>query len=196
MKKITILTFLFLSFLGNCQILIKIDSLEVYNIIETEPNNEIFEGFGEGPYVYGYFTICNRTDKQFIIPQINHSMSYDMAFYFNYNEKVCSSLPLFFTDISDSLVIKPRDSMRFEYGALIMIDVELHKSHRYHHQSTKIIDHTEIFNLILPTFHIELTLLNSHVYKSPIYIWKQRDYFEINGRLIKKIYPIAENNQF
>ena len=177
--------------LGFSQYYLRIDSLMVYNIVETEDEYVIDEGFGEGPYVYGYFTLCNNTDK---VLSIQSSDLY-MRFYYEFGGEKKSSVYLHCTEYKDLLTINPMDSISFKCGAMLMIDVDLHKSTRYVSQSMKIIDHSEIFKFILPSFYAGIETNGDYVLRTPTYMWNFVDYIEIGESDYIIAYPVCEVNK-
>ena len=185
MKRFFLLLLLIISYTGQCQYYLKIDSLMIYNIVESEPENTITEQFGEGPSVYGYFTFYNSTEEPLFLQQSDYILS-----YFYYYEKVrYSSLYLHFSMNQTPVVINAGDSISFECGTRLMIDVDLHKSQRYSFQSSEIINHSEIFKSILPSLNAELIIQDSIHVASSINTWIfEYDNIEESGRPIK-IYP-------
>lgn len=158
---------LLLPSIGKGQLSLSIDSLSVYDIIEAEPETTISEGFGEGPYIYGYFTLYNYTDSIIAI----HSSDCSMLYYYRYAERDYSSMYIHWTQNHDLLIIKPHDCAIIEGGAILMIDVALHKSVKYSKDSIGIINHTEIFNNILPTLYAEIRIRDNMVIRSTTYDW-------------------------
>lgn len=186
MKKIIILILMLIPVVGYCQLYLRIDSLVIHDIIETEPEYVINEGFGEGPYVKGYFTFCNLTNDKIII---NYDDNYKMDFFYEFEGRQYSSMYLYITKDLDSLVIPPMDSIHFDGGAIMMIDVVLHKSQHYIKDSIKYINHSEILKKIMPTLYGALTLPDGRAVKTPLYEWE----FQVRqGRYGKEVieYPI------
>ena len=193
MSKKLILVFILITvpIVGFSQYYLRIDSLMVYDIVETEDEYVIDEGFGEGPYVYVYFTLCNNTDK---VLSIQSSDLY-MRFYYEFGGERKSSVYLHCIEDKDLLTIKPMDSISFKCGAMLMIDVDLHKSKRYVSQSMKIIDHSEIFKLILPSFYAEVETKEDYALRTPTYRWNFADYIEIGNSDYMMAYPVCEGNK-
>ena len=189
MKRILILWLLLIPCAGYCQYFLRIDSLMIYNIIESEPENVAYEEFGEGPVVYGFFAFYNHTASPLIVQQPNClEPNYSMSFCYYYGEKKFSSLSLHPSMEQSMLVINAMDSVRFECGVKLMIDIDLHKSRKYVSQELTIVNHMEIFKSILPSFYAEMIVNDSIVVASPLNTW----IFEHNNEDSEtpiKIYP-------
>ncbi len=185
-KIIHILLLLIVPYAGYCQYFLKIDSLLVYNIIEKEIDGVIDEGVGEGPFVYGYFTLYNQTETPFIFLESDYSMLY----YYSYNGNKYSSMFLYMSMEQDSMIIKPMDSVVFTCGANLMIDVAIHKSKKCRLSGFNVINHSDIFKHVLPTLYAQILINNNRiVITSPTYAWKLTDYDEN----VLRAYIIKEN---
>lgn len=185
MKRMLILLLLVIPYAVHCQYFLRIDSLMLYEIVESEPENAIIEHFGEGPFVYGYFTFYNQTEEPLCIQQSDYSMSY----YYYYEEQLHSSLYLRFNIGKDSIVINARDSINLECGTSLMIDVNLRKSEKYISQGSEIINHLEIFKKILPSLYVEIIIQDSIHVASSINTWRfKHDNIDVSGKPIR-IYP-------
>ena len=184
MKKMFVLMLLLYQYAGYSQQYLMIDSLIVYDIIESEPDSIIDEQFGEGPFVFGYFTLYNHTNEPLVIRQSNYSM----LFCYDFAEEKHSSLFMHLNMEQDQVTINAMDSFKFKCGARLMIDVELQESQRFISQNKKIVNHSEIFKDILPTLYAELTLQNGVHIISTTQVWKFNcDNVEMGKPL--KIYP-------
>lgn len=184
-KIIHILLLLIVPYAGHCQYFLKIDSLLVYNIIEKEIDGVIDEGVGDGPFVYGYFTLYNQTETPFVFSESDYSMLY----YYSYNGNNYSSMYLYLSMEQDSMIIKPMDSVVFKCGANLMIDVAIHKSKKCRLSGYNAINHSDIFKNILPTLYAQILINDRIVITSPTYAWELTDYDENSLRA----YVIKEN---
>lgn len=183
-----VLMLLLYQYTGYSQQYLMIDSLMVYDIIESESDSIIDEQFGEGPFVLGYFTLYNHTNEPLVIRQSNYSM----LFCYDFVEEKHSSLFMHLNMEQDQLTINAMDSLGFKCGARLMIDVELRESQKFISQNKKFVNHFEIFKDILPTLYAELTIQNGVRIISTTHAWKINcDNAEMRKPL--KIYP--ENRQ-
>ncbi len=189
MKRILILWLLLIPCAGYCQYFLRIDSLMIYDIIESEPANVAYEEFGEGPVVYGFFTFFNHSESPLIVQQPNCSgPNYSINFCYYYGKEKYSSLSLHPTMKQTILTINAMDSIRFECGVKLMIDIDLNKSQKYISQELTIVNHKEIFKSILPSLFAEMIVDDSIVVTSPVNTW----IFEHNNDVFEypiKIYP-------
>lgn len=184
MKKMFVLMLLLYQYTGYSQQYLMIDSLMVYDIIESESDSIIDEQFGEGPFVLGYFTLYNHTNEPLVIRQSNYSM----LFCYDFVEEKHSSLFMHLNMEQDQLTINAMDSLGFKCGARLMIDVELRESQKFISQNKKFVNHFEIFKDILPTLYAELTIQNGVHIISTTHAWKINcDNAEMRKPL--KIYP-------
>lgn len=168
--------------LGNSQICFRIDSIYVYDMIETEPVNVIDEYFGDGPSVHGYFSLINNTEDTFIITQPYCTM----CFYYEYGMEEQSGLYLYASIPNCSYQLLPCDTLCFDGGSLLMLDRSLHKSKKLCDNSFNIVDHTDVFFQILPTLYAKLFFDDEFV-TSSTYSWSTVD--TAPGNKVVKLIP-------
>ena len=167
MKKIVFFLMLIVNPVGCLsQHIIKIDSLHFHNVIELEFSGIIDEGFGEGPYVHGYFTLYNNTENPFVLEEPFYSIS----FLYQYEEKEYGGMFAYW-GIKAPLMVPEHDSVKFECGANLMLDVTLHKSQVCLSQTLKVLNHLDIITAILPTLYSKMKIGDEYVYTSTIKSW-------------------------
>lgn len=149
-----------------CQHIMKIDSLHFHDVVEMEFSDVIDEGFGEGPYVRGYFTLYNNTEE----PLLLEESLYSISFLYHYEEKEYSGM-FGYWSVNAPLKVPEHDSVKSECGANLMIDVSLHKSQVCLSQTLKIINHLDIITAILPTFYSRMEIGDESVTTSTIKSW-------------------------
>lgn len=187
--KIIILILLLFPSVGYCQYCLKIDSLIVYEMIESLEKDIIEEGFGEGPIVHGYFTLCNYSNNTLVIPE-----SYiTLVYCYEYKGKQCSSQYTYCDANQDSLTVLPMDSISIDGGAYLMIDMCSHKSKRQYIHSMNIIDHSEVFKQILPFLYVQIVDFEIEIIRSPTYnTWS---FIDNNNKTIFYPVKIQEKNE-
>lgn len=133
------------------QISIKEDSVIIGEILHISPANMIFENFGEGPSIKGFFTVINATFDTITFDDSNTELSYN--FFLNKREKQTIA---FMSSVNHSTTIAPGDSVQICAEASLFLRPPIMTVLNYH-----IVNFSPGINKIQRTLYFKIKYANT-----------------------------------
>jgi len=121
----------------------KIDTLRLFNVIETIDNDVIDEDRGKGPFAMFYASIYNKTDTLVTINRAK--VVYYISYYYKGKKYSFNSTPQGILDI-DNLILSPNQKTELYFDFHLLLGTSIHKSDKG--------DYTSEMLEILPTLEV------------------------------------------
>ena len=133
------------------QISIREDSVIIGEILHVSPANMLFENFGEGPIIKGFFTVINTTPDTITFNDSNTEVSY--CFFLNKKKRQTIA---FLSSACHTTTIAPGDSLQICAEASLFLHPPIMTVLNYH-----IVDFSPTINKIQKTLIFKIKYANA-----------------------------------